>query len=216
MKRVIFAVGCCIALGLAAAGSSRGQESGGTWVSLFDGQTMSGWEMLELAEKGSSHWEVKDGMLVGTGKPSMLFSPKGHYKNFVYRAEIRINDHGNSGMYIRTPKEATFSKGYEIQVNSTHGDPIKTGSIYTMVHVYKQLVPPDTWFTQEVECVDRNYRGKVIPHIKVKVNGDLLYEFLDHTNAFQEGHFAFQQHDPGSRVEIRKVEVKELPETRGR
>ena len=30
-------------------------------------------------------------------------------------------------------------------------------------------------------------------------------------NAFQSGHFAFQQHDPGSVVSIRKVEVKELP-----
>ena len=28
---------------------------------------------------------------------------------------------------------------------------------------------------------------------------------------FKEGHFAFQQHDPGSKVGIRKVEVMELP-----
>ena len=31
------------------------------------------------------------------------------------------------------------------------------------------------------------------------------------TARWKEGHFAFQQHDPGSRVEIRKVEVQELP-----
>jgi hypothetical protein len=75
----------------------------------------------------------------------MLFSPRGDYKNFRYRVELKINDHGNSSMHIRTPKEATFTKGYkgyEIQVNSTHGDPIKTGSVYTYVHVFKQLVPP--------------------------------------------------------------------------
>ena len=51
----------------------------------------------------------------------------------------------------------------------------------------------------------------MIPHIKVSINGKLLYEFLDHSNTWKEGHFAFQQHDPGSRVEIRKVEVQELP-----
>lgn len=210
MKRRI-RCGGLLALGLIVATTACGQEKKQGWVSLFDGQTMSGWTMLELGEKGSSKWEVKDGMLVGSGKPSMLFSPKGDYKNFRYRAEIRINDHGNSGMYIRTPKEATFSKGYEIQINSTHGDPIKTGSIYTFVHNYKQLVPPGTWFTQEIEAVDKNYRGKVMPHIKVWVNGELLYEFLDHTGFSHEGHFAFQQHDPGSVVEIRKVEVMELP-----
>ncbi|MCA1685948.1 MAG: DUF1080 domain-containing protein, partial [Planctomycetia bacterium] len=184
------------------------------WVSLFDGKTLGGWEALELAGKGTSHWEVKDGVLVGTGKQSMLYSPRGDYKNFRYRAEIKINDKGNSGMYVRAPKEATFSKGYEIQVNSTHGDPIKTGSVYTYVHIFKQLVPPDTWFTQEIEVVDKNYRGKVLPHIKVTVNGELLYEFIEHTAFAREGHFAFQQHDPGSRVEIRKVEVMELPDTR--
>ncbi|MGE0759045.1 MAG: DUF1080 domain-containing protein, partial [Pirellulaceae bacterium] len=128
-----------------------------------------------------------------------------------YRAEVKINDGGNSGMYIRTPKEATFSKGYEVQVNSTHRDPIKTGSIYTYVHIYRQLAPPDTYFTQEIEAVDKMYRGKMVTHIKVSVNGEVIHEFLDHQRAWQEGHFAFQQHDPGSRVSIRKVEVMELP-----
>jgi hypothetical protein len=184
------------------------------WVSLFDGKSVEGWTKLDLTKgKGESKWEVKDGVLVGTGLQSMLFSPEGHYKNFRFRAEIKINDGGNSGMYIRTPKEATFGKGYEIQINSSHTDPIKTGSVYTMVHVYKQLVPPDTWFTQEVEAVDRNYRGKVVTAITVKVNDEVLYEFLDHDRTWTEGHFAFQQHDPGSRVEIRKVEVMELPAT---
>jgi hypothetical protein len=202
-----------LVLGLALPGMAVADDA--KWVSLFDGETLSGWEMFELGgKKGSSKWEVKDGALTGSGTASMLFSPKGEYKNFRYRAQIKINDHGNSGMYIRIPeKEGTFSKGYEIQINSTHGDPIKTGSIYTFVHIYKELVKPDTWFTQEIEAVDKNYRGQVIPHIKISVNGDVLYEFLDHTKSFHEGFFAFQQHDPGSVVQIRKVEVMELPDT---
>jgi hypothetical protein len=182
------------------------------WVSLFDGKSLEGWTVRELAGKGTSKWEVKDGAIEGSGQPSMLFSPKGHYKNFRYRAELKINDGGNSGMYIRTPVEGTFTKGYEIQVNSTHSDPIKTGSVYTFVHVFKKLVPPDTFFTQEVEAVDKMYRGKMVTHIRVTVNNELLYEFLDHNRSWKEGHFAFQQHDPGSRVTIRKVEVMELPD----
>jgi hypothetical protein len=210
MNRVIRNAGWLI-VGVLVPGLACAAE--GEWVSLFDGKSLEGWTALELKGKGTSLWEVKDGTIQGSGEPSMLFSPKGHYKNFRYRVELKINDHGNSGMYIRTPKEATFTKGYEIQVNSTHGDPIKTGSVYTFVHIFKQLVPPDTFFTQEVEAVDKNYRGKIVTAIKVKVNDELLYEFLDHDRNWTTGHFAFQQHDPGSRVTIRKVEVMELPDT---
>ncbi|WP_406699566.1 DUF1080 domain-containing protein [Singulisphaera sp. Ch08] len=203
---------CWLVLGLIAPGFACAGEA--EWVSLFDGKSIEGWTALELAGKGTSHWVVKDGAIEGSGAQSMLFSPKGHYKNFRYRAELKINDQGNSGMYVRTPKESTFSKGYEIQVNSTHKDPIKTGSVYTFVHVYKELVRPDTFFTQEVEVVDKDYRGKIVTSIKVSVNGEVLYEFLDHNRSWKEGHFAFQQHDPGSKVTIRKVEVMELPDSK--
>ena len=196
-----------------AAEKMKEKAPEGEWVSLFDGETLSGWEMLELGGKGTSQWVVKDGALTGTGKASMLYSPKS-YQNFRFKAELKINDKGNSGMYVRAPKEATFTKGYEIQVNSTHGDPVKTGSIYTYVEVYKTPVKPGEWFTQEIEVVTKEYRGKMLPHIKVWVNGDLLYMFRDHTAYALEGHFAFQQHDPGSIVQIRKVEVMELPATK--
>jgi hypothetical protein len=183
----------------------------GEWVSLFDGQTLSGW--TKAGGRSNSNWEVVDGAIVGSGQSSMLYSPKGDYKNFRFRAEIKISDHGNSGMYFRCPNaNGSFAEGYEAQIDSTHSDPIRTGSIYGFLHVYKQLVPPDTWFTYEVEAVDKNWRGMVIPHIKVWVNGELLFEFLDRTKAWDKGYFAFQQHDPGSKVQIRKIEVMELDE----
>jgi hypothetical protein len=185
---------------------SRAAES--EWVSLFDGSTLSGWTK---AGNPDSNWEVKDGSIVGTGNSSMLYSPK-KYKNFRFRSELKINDGGNSGVYFRCPApDGDFGKGYEAQVDSTHRDPIRTGSLYTFVNIYDQIVPPDTWFTYEIDVVTKGYRGSVIPHIKISINGKLLYEFLDHGNTWTEGHFAFQQHDPGSRVEIRKIEVQELP-----
>ena len=185
----------------------------GEWVSLFDGKTLDGWEMRELGAKGSSEWKVENGCLTGSGQASMLFYNKSKYKNFRYRAEANISDGGNSGQYVHCPEiKGTFSEGYEIQIDSTHRDPIRTGSIYTMVHIFKQLVPPNTWFTQEVEVVVKDYRGEMLPHFKVWVNGELLYEYIDHSKAFPKpGYFAFQHHDPGSKVLIRKVEVQELP-----
>jgi Domain of Unknown Function (DUF1080) len=182
----------------------------GEWVSLFDGQTLSGW--TQGGGEGQK-WVVEDGAITASGGGSMLYSPKSDYKNFKFRAEIKINDHGNSGMYFRCPApNGNFSEGYEAQIDSTHRDPIRTGSVYGFVHVYKQIVPPDTWFTYEVEVVDKNWRGKVVPHIKVSVNGEVLYELVEYTKAWDHGHFAFQQHDPGSKVQIRKIEVMELDE----
>jgi hypothetical protein len=190
---------------------ATGSEEG--WVSLFDGKTLSGWT---TADGTAGQWKVEDGAITCSGPASHLFSPRGDYKNLRYRVELKINDKGNSGMYFRTKKGPGFPQGYEAQVNSTHRDPIKTGSIYTFVHVFKELVPPDTFFTQEIEAVDREYRGKLVTAIKVWVNNELLYEFLDHDHTFTEGHFAFQHHDPGGKVAIRKIEVKELTEAQGK
>ena len=179
------------------------------WISLFDGKTMKGWEKVGRED---SVWEVKDGALSGSGPASMLVCTKGPYKNFRYRAEIKINDGGNSGLYFRTTAKPSFSDGYEAQIDSTHTDPIRTGSIYGMCHVYKQHVKPDTWFTYDLEVRDDVWRGRKMTRIKVTIDGNELYEYMDFALTFKKGHFAFQQHDPGSKVSIRKVEVMPLAE----
>ena len=177
------------------------------WTSLFDGKTMDGWEKVG---KKDSKWELKDGALCGSGVPSMLVYSKSAYKNFRYRVELKINDGGNSGVYFRTPPKPTFRDGYEAQVDSTHRDPIRTGSLYGFCHVYEKLVEPDAWFTYEIEVRDDVWRGRELTRIKVTVDGKELYEYLDFAKSFGEGHFGFQQHDPGSKVCIRKVEVLPL------
>src|SRR6185312_17350468 len=75
-------------------------------------------------------WRVEDGVLIGSGPHSHLFTEGGNYQNFRYRVEAMINDHGNSGQYFRTAFGADFPKGYEAQINSTHGDRIRSGSLY--------------------------------------------------------------------------------------
>ena len=200
-----FSFAASILIVMLVSGDANSQDK--KWTSLFDGKTMDGWEKVGNEK---SVWEVKDGALCGSGPASMLVCTKGPYKNFRYRAEVRINDKGNSGLYFRTTRKPSFSDGYEAQIDSTHRDPIRTGSLYGMCHVYKRLVEPDTWFTYEIEVRDDVWRRRPVTRIKVTVNGNELYEFLDFTQKFKEGHFAYQQHDPGSKVCIRKIEVMEL------
>lgn len=188
-----------------AFGQDEASDEG--WTTLFDGKSLEGWEKVG---RGNSQWEVKDGTIVGSGGASMLVNTSGPYKNFKYRVEVKINDGGNSGVYFRTTRRPGFLDGYEAQVDSTHSDPIRTGSLYGFCHVYSQLVKPDTWFSYEIEVKDDVWRGRDMTRIKITVDGNELYEYLDFAKTFGAGHFAFQQHDPGSTVEIRKVQVMPL------
>ncbi|MCI0379385.1 MAG: DUF1080 domain-containing protein [Gemmataceae bacterium] len=207
MKRRLFLTEAVVAiLGLSAflSTSRAGEKKTGDWVPIFNGRDLDGWK-ISYGGKGNaqnSTWKVEGGVIVGDGEVSHLFSPRGDYENFEVKAEILINDKGNSGFYFRTQYGPGFPKGYEAQVNATHGDPVRTGSIYNHVKIFKQLHKPDEWF---------NYHLKVQGNrIWVTVNDQLLYEYVDQSKAFKSGHFAFQQHNVGSVVKIRKLEVKEL------
>ena len=204
MKRRNLAFVGVILLGLTRVVVSSGPTADeGKWVSLFDGKTLSGWT---TADGSTGAWKVEDGEIHGSGPASHLFSPKGDYKNFKYKADFKIADKANSGMYFRTEKGPGFPNGYEAQINSTHTDPVRTGSLYNLVKINKMLVPPDTWFTQEVEAVG--------DHITIKVNGEKVVDFVDPKNLHKEGYFAFQQHDPKSQVWIKNIEVMELPDAK--
>ena len=194
-----------LALGILAFLAGPAPADG--WVALFDGKTLDGWERVGSEQ---SRWEVKDGAITGSGAASMLVYTRAAYRDFRLRAEIKINDKGNSGLYFRAARKPTFKDGYEAQIDSTHADPIRTGSLYGMCHVFRRLVEPDAWFSYEVEVKDDVWRGKPVTRIKIGIDGHELYEYLDFAQTFRDGHFAFQQHDPGSRVSIRKIEVMKL------
>ena len=178
------------------------------WTQLFNGKDLTGWK---THKSGKAKWTVKDGVLIATGPAGHLFSERGDYTNFRYRIEAQINDKGNSGQYFRTEYGPGFPKGYEAQINATHGDQIRTGSLY-LPGVKEVLVlktaphKPDEWFTQEVIAVGN--------HIIIKVNGKTTVDWKDPKNRYTKGHFALQQHNDGSEVRFRKIEVIELPPTK--
>ena len=177
------------------------------WVSLFNGKDLTGWK---THPDDKAKWEVVDGMIVGTGPVGHLYSEKGDYKNFKYKLEVSISDKGNSGQYFRTKFSQGFPKsneGLEAQINSSGGDKVRTGSLYNVKDclIYEQLVKPDTFFTQEV-LADGD-------HVVIKVNGKITVDtkLTGDKAKILEGHLAIQQHDPGSTVKIKKIEVIELP-----
>ena len=201
MKRFWLAL-CAICLSVAPA---MAQDSEG-FTQLFNGKDLTGWK---THPDDKAEWKVEDGMIVGSGPAGHLFTERDDYTDFVYRLHVKISDKGNSGQYFRTKFKKAFPvsgvDGYEAQINSTGGDKVKTGSLYSLGPIVTDiLVPPDTWFVQEVTA-----KGK---HITIKVNDKVTVDRdIDNPKQlFLKGHFAIQQHDPGSKVWIKKVEVKEL------
>ncbi|MCC6491513.1 MAG: DUF1080 domain-containing protein [Pirellulales bacterium] len=200
-----------------AADADAPQPDKDGWYQLFNGKDLAGWK---LSEENQESIRVEDGAIVTNGPVCHAFYDgpvEDHdFTNFQWKCEIMTKPNSNSGMYFHTKYQAQGwpKQGIEIQVNNTHGDPIKTGSLYRLKNVMNNSPAKDNeWFAQEV-IVKGN-------HVTVKVNGKVVNEYeqpadLKREEGWEEavigsGTFALQAHDPGSEVRYRKVMVKPLP-----
>lgn len=179
------------------AGAASAQD--GQWVKMFDGKTLDGWK----ANEAPQNWTVEDGAIVGRGGRSHLFWMKEECENCEFKATAKINKGGNSGMYFRAAFGEGWPKGYEAQVNTSHTDPVKTGSLYNVVKNLEKLVPEETWFTQHI-IADGN-------HITIKVNDKVVVDHKEDKNQYTKGYLALQQHDPGSVVMYKDLMYRKLP-----
>lgn len=171
------------------------------WTPLFDGSTLEGWQISD-----DGQWKVEDGVIIGSGKTSHLFSPRGDYKDFEVRGRFKISDGGNSGFYFRTTYGPGWPDGYEAQINATFTDPQKTGSLYSLVPIGTTLVPPDTWFDYLVRCVDEP--GGV--HVTISIDGVAFVDYVDAERKHLQGHIAIQQHHETSVIEAKDLWIREL------
>ncbi|QDU57755.1 3-keto-disaccharide hydrolase [Aeoliella mucimassa] len=187
------------------------------WISLFNGKDLTGWEANENPET----FKVVDGELIVNGDRAHLFYTGDvcdhDFTNFEWKCEIMTKPKSNSGMYFHTKFQESGwpEKGYEVQVNCSHGDNKKSGGLYAVEDVLDKAPHKDNeWFTQHV-IVKGN-------HVVIKVNGEVTCDYtepedVERPNGFKgrvlsSGTFAIQGHDPGSEVHFRKILVKPLDE----
>lgn len=177
-------------------------------------RTREGWTRLLVDEDelerwtrtGGASWELEQGVLQGEGAVGHLFSPRGDYGDFELSARVKVNEGGNSGIYLRATPGSVWPAGYEAQVNASHPDPQKTGSLYGLAPVRVHLVPPDTWFDYHLTVRDTDAGTR----ITIRVNGVLVTDHLDPQRRHRRGHVAIQQHHQGSRIEVRDLFLREL------
>jgi hypothetical protein len=217
----LIAVFLTVSAAYAAAPKSKGKSSkprpdADGWYNLFNGKDLSGWKK---SEDHPETFKVVDGDIVANGQVCHLYYDgpveKHNFKNFEWKCEIMTKPHSNSGMYFHTKYQPDgFPKvGIEVQVNNTHSDPIKTGSLYKIKNIMNDSPAKDNeWFTQTVIV-----EGK---HVVVKVNDKEVNDWTQPEDYKREagwekavigsGTFALQGHDPGSETHFRKIMVKPL------
>ncbi len=188
-----------------------GQENG--WISLFDGKSFNGWK----AHENKDTFSIRDGMIVVDGPRSHLFyvGPvnNANFKNFEFKVDVMTKPNANSGIYFHTEYQESGwpAKGYEVQVNNSHSDWRKSGSLWAVRDV-REGVKDNEWFTEHIIV-----KGK---HIVIKVNGKTVVDWIEPENwtppegmpgrKISSGTFALQGHDPKSVIYYKNIRCKPL------
>lgn len=184
----------------------------GEWVELFNGENLDGWKISENPES----FQVVDGQIKVDGPRGHAFyngSVSDHnFKNFELMVEVKTMPKANSGIFIHTEyqEEGWPEVGYEIQVNQSHSDWRKTGSVYSFQDVREVFVEDGDWYTQHIIV-----EGSTIT---VKINGETVNEYDESevrtgdlgSKRLSNGTIALQAHDPESVIYYRSVKIKLL------
>jgi hypothetical protein len=185
------------------AADDKKDEDG--WISLFNGTDLTGWNASEGVE-----WKVVNGEIVTPPRRSHLFTDL-EFKNFEYKVDCMTLPGSNSGLYFHTKYEDTFpNTGFEVQVNQTQGDPVKSGSLYNLVKVFSSPVKDEEWYTYHITV-----KGQ---QVIVRINDVKLFEYFEPPgvtgtrNKLGKGSFAIQAHDPKSEAHYKNIRVKPLPD----
>ena len=136
------------------------------------------------------------------------------FKNIELKVDVMTEPGSNGGIYFHTKyQENGWPKfGNEAQVNITHGDPKKSGSLYGVVNVADPKLKDNEFYETHIIVKGR--------HVTIKLNGRTVVEYTEpkgkeaFSNDFErrlgEGTFALQCHDPKSIVHFKNIRVNRL------
>jgi hypothetical protein len=217
IKIIAYILFVCLALWtLGCAGEQEADRD--KTVSLFDGNTLTGWE-------GDLNWfRIEDGCIVGGSLEkeiphNMFLCTTAEYGNFELKLEAKLVGPGdNSGIQFRSHRipGTTEVSGYQADMGGPIGDfGVVWGSIYDEARRNKMLVVANQeeikkaartndWNEMVLKCKDN--------HIQVWVNG---YQSADYTEEDESiaktGIIGFQIHSGApTEVWLRNITLTEL------
>ena len=197
---------------LLAAGGADARGGADGFVSLFDGETLDGWQT-------TGNWVVeKDGVVTlkprageeGWQRYDAYLTTARKYRDFILDLEFKIGEGGNSGVFLRVGDPASqVDTGMEVQILDTHGkaDPGHHdcgGVIRTAAPSKNMAKPAGEWNRYRITLHGH--------HLEVELNGERIIDLkLDESTMKDrplEGYIGFK--DEAKRVWYRNVRIKEL------
>ncbi len=214
MKKVLYFGTLMLLMAVSVSFAQKKKKDG--WITIFDGKSLDGWKVGENA----STFSLENGTLKVAGPRAHIFYDgkvgEHNFKNFEFKAQVMTTPGSNSGIYFHTQyQEGGWpSKGYEVQVNNSHTDWRRTGSLYGVQDVKDVFVDDNVWYTEHIIV-----QGK---HITIKINDKTVVDYVepdevatkvkDGGRKVSSGTFALQGHDPKSIVYYKDIMVKPLGE----
>lgn len=181
------------------------QASADEFAPLFNGLDLTGWTPHA---DNKANWVVENELLTAKGGDGYLSTARNDYRDFHLRAEVKINNNGDSGIIIRSQSGRNLSI-----VNHRHyeGD-LLGGSYY---HLYtrdggkelnkwtaKERLWAQSWCVYEVVASGSQ--------ITVLVDGRVIFEIRDPNPNLTPGPIILQSATPETVVQFRKIEVRDL------
>lgn len=197
---------------LAAVGASAGAPADTEWISLFNGTDLTGWEI----HSNQDDFKVVDGVIrseTGWGGQLMYYTAR-EFDDFELIVEWRVAPGGNSGVFLRAPREGwPWQTAYEVQISNEQPPRDErhcTGSLYGYAAVEPRPdETPEEWRTYHIRCEGNR--------ITVKVDGVQVVDFDQSTTEATKdkplrGFIGVQDSHgpPGTWVEYRKIEARPL------
>ncbi len=191
----VFSLGSITFAGDAKPNTLTEQELSDGWISLFDGETLYGWEAA-----GKADWQVTDGAIVVTAGDKSLLNTTSEFADYVFRCDFKAPATTNSGIFLRTPAvpKDPGTDCYELNIAAPEVSPFPTGSF---VNREKSKVTKfdDAWHTFEVTANG----GQFV----VKLDGATVLDYTD-AKPILRGLIGLQ-HNSG-RVEFKNIKLKPL------
>lgn len=212
MKRVLLFSGLFAGLGILAVGAlaqSKPKLPGDDWVSLFNGNDLSGWTKI-----GKESWTVENSLIHGKGltKDYGYLQTEKPYKDFQLSLRFKCVGDGNSGVFFHTafkPGTAEITQGLQFEIDCTMMH--HTGGVYGDGRQWIVWPSPENegvvrmgeWNDYLLEVVGNRYRSRL--------NGVQMIDFTDPKPKSFDGPLALQLHAGGrGNMEFKDIWVRDL------
>jgi len=184
------------------------EEAKEGFLPLFDGKTLNGWRSWK---PGVNSYEPRNGCLEWVRPGGEALVTVRRFDNFILRFEWKIEENGNSGVWLRASRAGRASKfGFEFQILGDSKDPeitkTSTGSIYDAIPpLCRPIKPEEEWNSAELILDGPRYKayinGVLVQDINFDEHDELRYRL-------RKGFICLTDH--GHRVSYRNMRIKPL------